>query len=76
MSEVEWMDIFVDNLLHMMDDYGYNQRLLAEVTGLSEGTISKYISKQQMPGVKAVLNIAYAFNCSLDDLIDFGDRIE
>ena len=75
MSEVEWLDEFVDNLIDMMRAEGINQRDLADATGLSEATISNYINKRQMPGVKAIVNIAYVLDCSVDDLIDFGERI-
>lgn len=76
MSEIEWLDIFGTNLIVMLDENLMTQKDLAEATGLSEGTISKYVNKTQMPTVRAILNISYALNCSLDDLIDFGDTIE
>lgn len=76
MSELEWLDIFGDNLKDMIEGVGYTQRDLADETGLSESTISRYISKKQMPCIRALVNIAYVLDCSLDDLMDFGDRIE
>lgn len=75
MGEFEWLKIFGDNLVDMMNSANMTQRDLAKETGLSESTISKYINKAQMPGVKGLLNIAYALDCNLDDLIDFGDKI-
>lgn len=76
MSETEWLDIFGDNLRDVMESAEITQRELADRTGLSEGTISRYINKQSMPGVKAIINIAYVLDCSMDDLIDFGSMIE
>ena len=76
MSEVEWMDIFGTNLIIMLDENCMTQKELAEETGLSEGTISAYVNKVKIPGVRAILNISYVLNCSLDDLIDFGEPIE
>lgn len=76
MSETEWLDIFGKNLRDVMESTGVTQRELAERTGLSEGAISKYVHKQSMPGVKAIINIAYVLDCSMDDLIDFGSMIE
>ena len=64
MSEVEWLNIFADNLLHLMVD-----------RRMSQATISKYIRKQQMPGVKALINLAYVLNCSLDELMDYGCKV-
>lgn len=75
MSEVEWLNIFADNLLHLMVDRRMSQYELADMTGLSQATISKYIRKQQMPGVKALINLAYVLNCSLDELMDYGCKV-
>lgn len=75
MSELEWLNIFGDNLVNMLDDARMSQRDLADETGLSEGTISNYIHKRQIPGIKAIINISYALDCDLNDLIDFGDII-
>lgn len=76
MSEIEWLEEFRMNLLRMMDEDLIKQKELAEVSGLSEGTISKYVNGTQMPSVRAIVNLAYAFGCPTDDLIDFGERIE
>lgn len=76
MSDYEWLDIFGDNLKSILDENKMTQKDLAEVTGLTEAAISRYIKKQRIPTFKAMLNIAYALDCSLDELGDFGDTIE
>ena len=76
MSEMEWISIFGDNLIDIMDEKGYTQEQLANATGLTQSTISKYINKKQMPSIKAVINLAYALDCTTDELIEFGDIIE
>ena len=76
MSEMEWISIFGDNLIDIMDEKGYTQEQLANATGLTQSTISKYINKKQMPSIKAVVNLAYALDCTTDELIEFGDIIE
>lgn len=76
MSEVEWLKIFGDNLLVILDEYLLTQKDLAEMTGLSEGTISAYVNKTKVPGVRAILALSYALDISCDELIDFGERIE
>lgn len=76
MSEVEWIDIFGDNLVGMLKDAKMTQKELAEEARISNATISNYIHKKQMPNTRALVNIAYALNCSLNDLMDFGDDIE
>lgn len=76
MSEIEWIDIFGDNLVDMLKDARMTQKELAEESRVSNATISNYIHKKQMPNTRALVNIAYALNCSLNDLMDFGDDIE
>lgn len=75
MNELDWLDIFGDNLVSLLRDARMSQRELADATGLSEGTISSYINKRKMPGLKAIINIAYALDISIDELIDFGEMI-
>ena len=76
MREEEWLSIFSQNLEEMLIDANVTQRELADATGLSESTISKYLKGQQLPGVKAIINLSYELGCDLYDLIDFGSRIE
>lgn len=76
MTELEWMEIFSRNLVDIMKEARISQRELSDMIGVSEGTISKYIRMQQMPGVKTIINIAYALDYNFDDIIDFGDKID
>lgn len=76
MSELEWLDNFGDFLLGTLEDRHMSQRELARESGLSECTISRYINKTQMPNVRAILNISYALDCDISDLIDYGEMIE
>ena len=75
MSEFEWLDIFGDNLVSLLKDARMSQRELAEAADLSEGTISSYIHKRKIPSLKAIINIAYAFDISIDELVDFGEMV-
>lgn len=76
MTLKEWIDIFGDNLASLLEEKGMTQHDLVADTGLSAGSINAYIRKQSPPGIKAIINIAYALDVSIDELIDFGDRIE
>lgn len=76
MNEAQWLNMFGDNLASMLYEAKYTQRDLADMTGLSESTISFYIHKQKMPGIRAILKIAYALDCEVSELIDFGTPIE
>jgi transcriptional regulator with XRE-family HTH domain len=76
MTLVKWMDIFGDNLASILEEKGMTQKDLVMDSGLSAGSINAYIHKQSPPGVKAIINLATALDMSIDDLIDFGERIE
>jgi plasmid maintenance system antidote protein VapI len=75
MSEVEWMDIFGDNLRDILKEQNMSRRELAQVLDLSEATISNYINKKQMPTMEVIVNMAYELSMSIDELIDFGDTV-
>lgn len=75
MTEIEWINIFGDNLITMLQERRMTQRDLSDMTGLSEATISKYVNKQQAPSLKAIINISWALNIDVSELIDFGERI-
>lgn len=75
MTELEWMDIFGDNLRDILKEYGMTQKDLADESGLSETTISRYIKKQRIPNMKAIVNIANALDLTTDELINLDERI-
>lgn len=76
MTEKEWLDTFGENLMGMLNEARMTQRDLAEVSGISRPSISRYLSGQMAPSFKAIINIAYALDCDVCDLIDFGSIIE
>lgn len=80
MSEVEWIDIFSGNLRSLLDETGMTQQELANKTGLSKATISKYLNGQVMPSVAALVNIYHVFNqylnVTINDILYFYDRLE
>ena len=63
-------DIFASNLIELMKMKGFNQPELSKRTGLSIATISKYMKKQATPTITSLEKIAYALNCSRDDLME------
>lgn len=75
MTELEWLEIFSTNLRELLEERGFTQRDLAIASRLSDSTISDYIHGQKIPGLRAIINIAYALQISIDELIDFGDVI-
>lgn len=68
-SELEAIEIFGDNLRDLMEDVRINQTELAKESRLAQCTISKYLNKQNMPSMKAIMNLCYALNCDYNDLL-------
>lgn len=75
MTELDWLDAFGDNLAEMLFERGMTQQELANRTGLAKSTISDYIHKVKLPGIRAIVNIAYALDMDVNELVDFGDTI-
>lgn len=74
-TEQEWLDHFANVIRAAMDRHGYTNKSLAERARLSESAISQYLNARQMPNLRAVINLAYALQLSVDDLMDAGGRI-
>lgn len=76
MTLIEWSDCFSENLLELLKDRRMSQYELAQESGVSSGSISAYINKQSLPGIKAIINIACVLDVDVGELIDFGDTID
>lgn len=76
MTQGEWKRIFARNLVDILNERGMSQRQLAIDSGVSTGMISEYINEIRMPGLTAAINMAYALDMDLADLVDFDERIE
>jgi transcriptional regulator with XRE-family HTH domain len=76
MTQGEWKRIFGDNLVDILEEQGMSQAQLARDTGLSTSRISDYINGNATPTVFAIINMAYALDMSVDEFVDFGERIE
>ena len=75
MTQGMWKNIFGDNLASLLDEKGMSQRQLAIDSKVSPGMISDYINKFASPNIFTIINMAYALDVDVDELIDFGDRI-
>ena len=80
MTELEWVEEFRNNLAYFMNEAGYSKADLAEEIGVSKSTVSRYLSEDALkclvPKATTIVNIAYALDCDIGDLIDFDERIE
>lgn len=75
MTQEEWKRIFANNLLDILEERGMSQRQLAIDSGVSTGMISEYINGIRMPGLAAVINMAYALDVDVGEFVDFNERI-
>ena len=76
MTEVEFIKYFGDSLSHELEDAWMSQQDLADITGISTTTISRYANGTQMPSLKNVINISKALDCNILDLIDITEIIK
>ena len=76
MSEVEFIDIFSHNLESIIVEYGINRIELAKEAHLDKGSITRYLSGERMPSLRAIINLSMALNCSIDDLVPNYDYID
>lgn len=76
MTHSEWKNIFGDNLLTILREKRISQKDLSRDSGVSMGMVSDYVNKLTAPNIFAVINMAYALDVEIDELIDFGDCIE
>lgn len=75
MTEIEWMDIFGDNLRDILKDFNMTQLELADAAGIAEGAVSSYINKKRMPSLRNAINISIALDMTLDELFYFDDKV-
>lgn len=76
MTRKEWRHNFSLRLRQLLIDEDISQMELAEIIGVSDATISNYINEKQTPTMEVIVNIAYEFRITIDDLIDFGEPID
>lgn len=68
-SEVEFIEIFADNLRDVMKDVGISQRQLAKEAHITEAALSRYLNKQRMPNMRTFMNLCYVLDCEYSDLL-------
>lgn len=75
MKQYEWREIFSDNLIDILEERGMSQAQLARDSGLSVSRINDYIKCTASPSVFAIINIAYALDMDVGQLVDYGECI-
>lgn len=58
-----------ERIKEQMAEKKINQKELAEMTGLTEASVSKYVNGKREPRIDVILKLAKAFNVSTDYLL-------
>ena len=69
MSEVEFIDIFADNLRDLIIESGYSISEIAREIGINKSTLSKYLRKERLPSIDILVNLSIFLLCDIEDLI-------
>ena len=64
-----------ERLKELLEKNNMSQRELAEKIGITEVTISRYISAQRIPKATEIAKLADALNCSCDYLLGFQNEL-
>lgn len=63
-----------ERLKMLMKEKGLNQKELAKISGITEASMSKYLSGERTPRIDVIVNLANALQVTTDELI--GNDIE
>jgi transcriptional regulator with XRE-family HTH domain len=70
MTEKEWREIFSNRLRKIAYARGFdNHKKLAEASGLTEATVSRYFNGKRTPNANNLIRLAKTLNCTVDELI-------
>lgn len=77
MTEQEWRKEFARRLLKIKhNNKDYDQKELAEASGISESTISHYMKGTRTPKGDNIVKLAKALECTTDELMMVDEKIE
>ena len=77
MTEQEWRKEFARRLLKIKhNNKDYDQKELAEASGISESTISHYMKGARTPKGENLVRLAKALDCTVDKRIMVDEIIE
>ncbi len=63
------MEGFGERLQQLIAQSGYKQKEFASMIGVSEATLSRYLSNEREPKMEVIANIATALNTTTDYLL-------
>jgi transcriptional regulator with XRE-family HTH domain len=75
MNQERWKKTFGENLVDILKEKGMTQYQLAKDAGLSKSRVSEYINGVTTPSIFAIINMAYALDIDVGELVDFDERV-
>ena len=63
------MNGFGERVLGLLKEIGYTQREFADMIGVSEGALSRYLQDEREPKMEMIANMATALNTTTDYLL-------
>lgn len=75
MTKAQWCRKFSEKVQKLMGYRGFSQRELARIAKIPENTLSRYLSGQRIPRADQIVNIAKALDCTVSELIQFGEMV-
>lgn len=76
MTKQKWLDDFAYNLFEMMDYTNTTQAELSRLTGLTRQNIIRFLKGEAIPSMIAIINIAKALECEIEELVKLDEIIE
>lgn len=75
MTKEQWKETFANNLVDILEEKGMTQIQLAMDSDIPKSQISEYINGNTIPSLPAAINMAYALDMEVSELVDFGERV-
>jgi len=76
MTKNEWKENLANNLIDILEEKGMTQAQLAMDSDIPKSQISEYINGNTMPSLAAAINMAYALDMEVSELVDLGERVK
>lgn len=75
MTTYEWTQIFAERLNRMKKEKHMTLKNIADASGVSIESLSKYRRGETIPRADMVVRIAKALNCSTSDLLEVDEPL-
>lgn len=72
----EWRELFSNKIKELMVANNISQRRLAKKIDVSHVTLNRWLNCNRSPSAIAIVRMAEVFNCSTDELINFGKIVD